>query len=114
MYSIICLSSFGSKLDLWSGPFIFLLKVKCFSMTEAPIATALLGAIKLKLWSDNPTLILNFFLNNNKVFKFKSCNGVGYAELHCNKIKFFFPIILIALLTSKNLMHQTKELYFYY
>ena len=33
-------NSFGSKLATWSGPFIFLDNVKCFSITDAPNATA--------------------------------------------------------------------------
>ena len=88
MYSIICLSSFGSKLDLWSGPFIFLLKVKCFSRLRYPSLQRYLVLLNLN-YGRQPTLILNFFLNNNKVFKFKPCNGVDMQNCIVIKLNFF-------------------------
>ena len=50
--TIIYLSSFGSRLALWSGPSIFLSKVKCFSITLAPRATAAIGTSIPRVWSE--------------------------------------------------------------
>ena len=74
----IFLSSSGSKLALWSGPFKFLSKVKCFSTILAPKATAASGQLMPKLWSEKPILWRgNSFCKVCKALKFTSSKGVG-------------------------------------
>ena len=56
MNSTKLISSFGSKAKWWSGPFEFLFKVICFSITFAPSETAIADVKFSILWSDKPIL----------------------------------------------------------
>lgn len=57
----ISLNSSASKLAQWSGPFKSRLSVKCFSITEAPKATAATGTSTPSVWSEYPTRTFNLF-----------------------------------------------------
>src|SRR3990167_3953333 len=74
----IFLNSSGNSETLWSGPKAFRSKLKCFSITSAPIATAKDGTKVFNEWSENPILKLgNSFLKNLIVFRFSLLGGQG-------------------------------------
>jgi len=64
--------------------------VKCFSITVAPNATAAIGTVIPKVWSDNPTGNPKEFFNVNIEFRLTSSKGAGYSEVQCNKVTLFF------------------------
>ena len=68
--------------DRWSGPFNFLESVICFSITQAPAATAAKHASLPIEWSEYPTFNLKNFFNflTNLIFKiFFFCWIYAYA-----------------------------------
>ena len=86
--------SLGSKENFSSIPPLFLSNVKCLSIIVAPRDTAATEAPIPKVWSENPTSQLNFFLKKGIVAKFDSFRSAGYALVHFNKIICLHPFFL--------------------
>ena len=51
--------------------------MKCFSITNAPKATAAIAVSIPKVWSEYPNFKLNLFFKNKIDLKFASLKGVG-------------------------------------
>ena len=86
----IAFSSSGSKEALWSGPSIVQSSVKCFSIQEAPKATAAISTSIPKVWSLYPKAISKVFPIVTIAFKFTSSIGVGYSVFACKTVIFSF------------------------
>ena len=71
-------NSLGSSEKLESGLlYNDLLKVKCFSIKQAPNEEAIKGTVLFVEWSDKPTKTLYCFFNSSIQLKFISSTGVG-------------------------------------
>ena len=73
----MAVNSFSSSENEASGPPIDLSRMKCFSITFAPKATATTGATMPVVWSDRPTSTPNRFLRSGRVNKLASSMGAG-------------------------------------
>src|SRR3989338_7736808 len=89
-------NSSGSTDALWSGPLSFLLSVKCFSIADAPSATAATGTATLVVWSESPTGTLNFFCRVFIASRLTFSTGQGYSDVHWNNRILLLPVFLTA------------------
>ena len=80
--STMALNSCGSSENALSGPGSDRESVRCFSMMQAPRATAATGTAIPIVWSDKPTGTSNFRASSGIVRRFMSSGEAGYALVH--------------------------------
>ncbi len=93
----MALNSAGSNEKAESGPPSSLDNVRCFSIIEAPEATAAMGTSIPRVWSDSPAGTSNVDDRCSMVLRFISSGRAGYALVHFNRAIWLFPVFLMVL-----------------
>src|SRR5688572_2965369 len=81
-----CANSSGSSENSASGPPSALDRVKCFSNTTAPRATAATAARSPRVWSESPTAQPKA-ASRSSARRFMSATSAGYCETQCSSAK---------------------------
>ena len=76
-------------------------KVKCFSITRAPNATAAIGTSIPNVWSEYPTSTSKVVPIVCIAFRLTSTIGVGYSVLQCN-------IVILSIFLSLNTLKASS------